>query len=208
MLAAEALIERQGEGVDVGRGSGTQAVGLLGRHVGEGADHGAGRRQRPLPRDPGDPEVDELRLVTGTDQDVLRLHVAVDDAGAVGMRQRRGRVRPDVRDQAVRELSAASHDTQGLALDQLGDQEGPLPVGGELIEGRDVAVGEPGDRLRLARHPRSAVLAVDHLDRHRALQPLVPGTVDRAEAAASDPLLDPESAQDSLAHHGLCKFAP
>ena len=39
-----------------------------------------------------------------------------------------------------------------------------------------------------------------------ALQALVPGAVDGAEAAAADPFLDPESAQDVLAHHGSSWF--
>src|SRR6185436_12963733 len=64
---------------------------------------------------------------------------------------------------AAAESPPTSHDTQGLPLDQLGDEERSLPVGGELIEGRDVAVGESGDGLRLAGHPRGAVLAVDDL---------------------------------------------
>jgi hypothetical protein len=68
-------------------------------------------------------------------------------------------------------------------------------------------VREPRDRLRLAGDPRSAVIAIDHLDRDRPLQALVPGAIDRAEAAASDPGLDPEPAQDSLTDHGHYKFA-
>ena len=202
VLAAEALIERQGERVDIGRGPGPEPVGLLGCHVGERADDGARCRQRPLAGDAGDPEVDELRLVTGADEDVLGLDVAVDNAGAVGMGQRRGRVRADLCDEAVRQLSAAPEAAQGLALDQLGDEERPLPIAGELVQRRDVAVREAGHRLRLPGHPGGAVLAVDHLDRDRPLQPFIPGAIDGAEAAASDPALYPESAQDYFTDHG------
>jgi hypothetical protein len=46
------------------------------------------------------------------------------------------------------------------------------------------------------------MLAIDHLDGDRPLQPLIPGAVDGSEAAASDPILDPESAQDHLTDHG------
>ena len=128
------------------------------------------------------------------------------DAGPVGVHQGRRGVRADPRDEPVGQLPAAAEGAEGVPLDQLGDEEGALAVAGELVEGRDVAMGQPGDRLRLSGHPRRAVLAVDHLDGDRALQALVPGAVDGAEAAAADPLLDPESAQDSLAHHGFSNF--
>src|SRR4051794_37391936 len=65
---------------------------------------------------------------------------------------------------------------------------------------------EARNGLCLASDPRCAVLAIDDLDRDGTLQPLVPGSVDGAEATASDPLLDPEPAQDSLAHHFSSQF--
>ena len=90
VLAAEALVQGQRQGVDVGGGPGPQPVGLLGRHVGERPEHVAGAGQGPLAGDPGDAEVDELRLAARGDQDVLGLDVAVDDAVAVGVRERGG----------------------------------------------------------------------------------------------------------------------
>ena len=128
------------------------------------------------------------------------------DAGAVGVSQRGRRVRPDVRDEAVGELSAAPEGAQGLALDQLGDEECPLPIGGKLVERRDIPVAEAGHGLRLTSHPGRALLAVDHLDCDGPLQPFVPGSVDGAEATASNPVLYPESAQDYFADHGSPKF--
>ena len=58
------------------------------------------------PGDPGDAEVDELRLAARGDQDVLGLDVAVDDAVAVGVGERGGGVGADLGDQAVAELAA------------------------------------------------------------------------------------------------------
>ena len=52
------------------------------------------------------------------------------------------------------------------------------------------------------------MLAVDHLDGDRPLQPLVPGAVDGPEAAASDALFDAKSPQDHLTDHGRFEFAP
>ena len=61
VLAAPALVEHQGQRVDVGLGAGLAALGLLGRHVGEGADDVAGRGQRRGVGEAGDAEVHQLR---------------------------------------------------------------------------------------------------------------------------------------------------
>jgi hypothetical protein len=122
------------------------------------------------------------------------------------MRERGGRIRTHLGDDAIAELPSAPHHPERLALDQLGDQEGTLAVGGQLVEGGDVAMGEAGDRLGLARDSGGSVVAVDHLDRDRSLQPLVPGPVDGAEATAPNALLDQESPQDRLTDHRLSKF--
>ena len=57
-------------------------------------------------------------------------------------------------------------------------------------------MGEARDGLRLAHDPRGGLGSVDHLDRDGALQTLVPGAVDRAEAAAADRALDPEPVEN------------
>ena len=50
---------------------------------------------------------------------------------------------------------------------------------------------------RLALDPlAAAALARDHLDRHLALEPLVPGVPYDAEAARAEPLLEAVAAQD------------
>ena len=57
---------------------------LLGRDVVGGAEHAAGGGQALRLERAGDAEVGDLRAAVGVDQDVLRLHVAVDEA--VGVR--------------------------------------------------------------------------------------------------------------------------
>jgi hypothetical protein len=205
MLTAEALVQRQGQGVDVRRGPGTQPVRLLRRHVGERSDHGTGGGQGALTGDPRDAEVDQLRLPVVRNQDVLGLHVAVDHPGPMRVREGGRGIRSDLRHQPVVELAAAAQRPQGLALDQLRDEQGALAVAGELIERGDVPVRQPRHRLSLARDPQRAVPAIDRLDRDRSLQALVPGAVDGAEATAPDALFDQEPAQDRLTHHGPSK---
>ena len=51
---------------------------------------------------------------------------------------------------------------------------------------------------RSTRSP-AAALARDHLDRHLALEALVPGVPDDAEPARAEPLLEPVAVQDGRA---------
>ena len=62
---------------------------------------------------------------------------------------------------------------------------------------------EPGGGVGLAQDSLGR-LALDRLDRDPAAEPLVPGAVDGAVAAAADPLADREPSQDALAlDHGV-----
>ena len=106
LLAGEHLEQHPAEGPDVGAPVDRLALGLLGRHVGGGAqDHpgqrsGGGERRRvgrvaasPSAGDLqrlGQAEVEHLDLAIGGDHDVGRLEVAVDHAGLVGGLQRQG----------------------------------------------------------------------------------------------------------------------
>jgi hypothetical protein len=92
VLARQALVHGHRQRVDVRCGSRPHARGLLGGHVPERPEHVPGAGQRALPVDAGDPEVDQLRLAAGCDQNVLRLDVAVDDAVAMSVGQRGGTV--------------------------------------------------------------------------------------------------------------------
>ena len=154
VLAAPALIQRQGQRVDVGLGSGRAALRLLGRHVGEGAEHVAGRGQRGTVSEPGDAEIHQLGawLALG-DLDVLRLDVAVDDPAGVGVVERLAEIGADLADLAVAELALAGEPGQGRAVDQLGDQQRVAVLLAHLIEGHDAGVVEAGRGLGLAQHP-------------------------------------------------------
>ena len=104
VLAAPALVQGEGERVDVGLGARLEALGLLRGHVGERADHVAGLGQARRVGDQGDAEVHQLgpRLPVD-DLDVLRLDVAVDDAARVGVVERFAEVGADLADLAVGE---------------------------------------------------------------------------------------------------------
>ena len=92
-LAAQHLVEHGAERKDVGAMVDGQAAHLLGRHVAERPEHGAGvglhvgdagflRRRR---RDRlGETEVEDLDVIVAPDHDVLGLQIAMDDAARVG----------------------------------------------------------------------------------------------------------------------------
>ncbi len=201
VLPAPALVQGQGERVDVGLGAGGAALGLLGGHVGEGADDVAGGGQRGPVGEPGDAEVHQLgaEFPVRGDDDVLRLDVAVHDAARVGVVERLAEVGADLADLAVAERPLAGQAGEGRALDQLGDEQRVAVLLAHLIQRDDARMVEPGRRLCLAQHPPAGLAArLDRLDRDGPLEPPVPGLVDDAEAAAADAALD----QKAVEHEG------
>ena len=97
-LAAERLVEHGPEGVDVGAGVDRAALDLLRGQVLHRAEQLRRAGQVGLVEDLGDAEVgDEDPAVVGQ-QDVRRLHVAVDDARLVGAREGGGDLGADVHD--------------------------------------------------------------------------------------------------------------
>ena len=126
--ARPALVQAEGERVDVGGLAHALAFGLLGRHVGERPDHLAGGGQRVAAVERGDPEVHQLGAAPGAGVDlhdhVLRLHVTVDHAAGVGVGQRIADVRPEPRYLPIREIAAFGELGEGGAVHQLADQKG------------------------------------------------------------------------------------
>ncbi len=209
VLPTPALVEHQRERVDVGLGAGRAALGLLGRHVGEGADDVAGGGQGNVAGEAGDPEVHQLRpRLPLRHLDVLRLDVAVHDAARVGVIESLAEVGADLADLAVAELAGVGEAGQGGALDQLGDEQGVAVLLAHLVEGDDAGVVEPGGGLRLAQHPSAGLpLLLDRLDRDRALEAAVPGLVDDAETPAADAALDQEAVEHEGTDQSLVNFA-
>ncbi len=96
--AGDELVQHDAERVDVAALVHGQALGLLGGEVRRRAHHGTGLGEVVLASNGhGDTEVGDLHVVVGGDEDVAGLHVAVDDAVAVGEPQGGGDVRSDGR---------------------------------------------------------------------------------------------------------------
>ena len=150
----------------------------------------------------GDAEVGQLgeprsRGRLGEDHHVARLDVAVDDPALVGVLEGVAQRHADARDVAVRERTGPQQLGQGSAPNQLGDQVHVVGVGGELVDRDDAGVVEPRCGARLALHaPAALALERDGLDRHLALELLVPGQPDDPEPARAQPALEPVAAED------------
>ena len=212
LAAGEQLVEHDAGGVHVGAGVGAAVDDELGGQVGDGADeHAVGGGVLGVGADRlGEPEVGDLDPAVVGDEHVLRLHVAVHEAGAVGRRQRgehrlQHGQRPRRRHRRLLDDGVA----QRVAGDQLHHQEdGAVVVA--LVEDRDdVGVREPGGGAGLAHEALGEVAVVvavaeagvHHLDGDGAVEPDVEGLVDAGHAAAGDARADPVAAVEQAARH-------
>jgi len=145
-------------------------------------------------RRPGDAEVAH-HGVAGLEEDVLRLHVPVDQPLGMGVLERV----PDLRGDAYRLVEgqptlAVETDTQGLALHE-GHHEVDEPVGHPRVVQREhVGVVEAGDDLDL---PQEALgphaggdLGPQHLEGHGTPVLQVVGEVDQRHPALAQEAVD------------------
>ena len=175
-LSGQHLEEHDAQRVDVRLTGHRPAEGLLGGDVVGRPEHPPVCRQALLGQRAGDPEVGDQGPAVAVDEDVLRLHVAMDDVRVVGRAERTrelDRVSDGLRDLEPSEPADALFER--LALDVLEDDvRRPVVLAG--VDHRDdVRVAEPGDGPRLAPEALERVgvrgdLAVQRLDRDLALE--------------------------------------
>ncbi len=152
LAAREHLEEEQPGGVEVAALVGDAALDLLRREVGHGAEQHARLARRRLVGDgSGESEVGHLDLAVTTDDDVLGLHVAVDEAGRVGGAQRQqDRLEDRDRLAGCQRRLLVDDVAQRLALDELHREEDVTVVLALVEDGDDVGVAEAGGRPGLA----------------------------------------------------------
>jgi len=176
-LAVEQLVEDHAERVDVGRGVDGLALHLLRGHVSRRADHAPGRGQAVLVVDQlGDAEVEDLGLAAVGDQDVVGLHVPVDDLVVVRDPDRG----QELLDQVDRNVDAEppvfiQPGAHRAAVDPLHDDEKDGTVLVEVVDADDARVVQGRDRGRLAVKALAEagvarVLVGQDLDRDRDLE--------------------------------------
>ena len=159
--AGERLVEDERQRVEVRLLADLASLALLGRHVGERAEHVAGARERVLADEAGAAEVGELGgggerlrrrraiLARVRDEHVLRLDVAMDHAARVSVLERAGEREADLQHLLVLELVRRDQPRERVAVDELGDQVERVIVGARLVQRDDRRVREPrrGERL-------------------------------------------------------------
>ncbi len=205
------FIQDQPEGKLVGAKIGWFAPRLLGRHVPHRAQDGPANGGLPVPRPltPGpqlsQSEVEDLDSLLAGDHDVLRLEVAVGDAGLVGGGHPIGHLNRQIEQSPYRQRATGQQRPQGQAVHQLGDEVGYAVLGSDVVNGEDVGVVEGGDSSSfLLKAPLP--FGVLHrrrgqdLDRHFAPQPGVAGAVDLAHTAGAE-LLQHRVVPQGLTRH-------
>ena len=222
LAAGEQLVEDDTGGVDVGARVGPAVDHQLGGQVGHGADqHPAGGgvlgvgAHRLGETEVGDLDPAAVRLVG--DQDVLGLHVAVDQPGPVGRGERRDdRLEQGQRPARRHRALLADHVAQGVPRDVLHDQEdGVLAVGGVValvVDPDDVRVVEPRGGAGLPDEPLRELLVVTepgvhHLHRDGAVEPGVGGFVDAGHATTRHPGADAVATVQQPPDHGVARGA-
>ena len=136
-------------------------------------------------------EVRQVGVAVAVDQDVLRLHVAVDDAVAMGRPQRAGDLGEHRRGAIGRQRPAGEHVGEAAGVDQAHHQVRGTGLAPVVVQRDDVRVLEPGDELGLGLEPADerrivGELGLDHLDRHLTPDDRLVGPEHRAERASSD----------------------
>ena len=191
-----------------------------GREVGDGADeHAPGRgvlgvgADRLREAEVGDLDGATVRLVG--DEDVLRLHVTVDQPGPVrGGERGDDRLEQGQRPRGRHRGLLAQDVAEGVARDVLHHQEDRVgAVGGVValvVDTHDVGVVEAGGGARLTHEALGELLVVaepgvHHLDRDGAVEPGVGGLVDTGHATASHPGEDAVAAVQQPSDQGVAR---
>ena len=149
----QTFVQNTRQRVDVGARIITVGGEPLGRHVGQGADRGAGAGELGRLGRTRDPEVDEVREIVLCHEDVRWFDVAVHQPDAVGCAERGGDLFDD-RDGALRRHRAVGYQLiDGLAVDQPHrDVEAAVDLA-EIVDRDDVGLVQAGRCLRLPAEP-------------------------------------------------------
>ncbi len=208
-LPGERVEERAAEAEHVGpRVHRVRVAGLLRGHVPDRAELRAGAGDLVLARQPGQPEVEQLRLPVRGDEDVRRLDVAVDEVEPVRLDERVGDLVRDLAGERDRQRRDGRDPLQVGAGDVLhhevrhGRGVGParrlLPG---VDRGDDVRVLQPADGAHLQEEPREGARVglgrrAQRLHRDHGPQLAVFGPVHDAHSAVAEVVEQPVVAED------------
>ena len=200
-LTDEELVEDDAQGPQVDGVVVRLFLDELRRHV-QRRSFDAGEHHGVAGHGPGEPKVAELDDASAADEDVLRLHVAVDDAVGVKVVEGSDELPGDGAHLILRQAFVVLQDLEELALRKLGD-DAELGFGLERVHhGDDVVVPEPSQDLDLLSQRfdvlvRLAVLR-DELHGDDLAGVLSPRLVHLAEGTLADELDDVVVVLDAL----------
>ncbi len=210
------LVEHDAGGVDVGARVELLAADLLRAHViGRAADGAArGQVRVALAAQLGDAEVEHLDVLFAgaqrLDEDVLRLEVAVHDAGGVRLIERRQRLAEQVHQARRRQRRLVADDLRQVApAQQLHHQEQRARVRLAEVEHLDrVRMAQPRRRPRLRLKSPEGLdvgrhLGVQELDRHGSVEREVVRAIHPSHRADADELGDVVLRGQRRAHVGI-----
>ncbi len=162
LLPLEHFVDDAAEGEDVGAVVGRVAARLFRGHVGGRTQDRVRQRAGDVdsPRIPGrtggqlrQAEVQDLEPIVATDEQVLRLQVAMDDALGVRHRQRVGHLDREIEDRGKRQSSGRHALAQRRAFEQLGDEIRRVLVNADVVDRHDARMVECRRRPRLLLEP-------------------------------------------------------
>jgi hypothetical protein len=141
-------------------------------------------------RELGDAEVQQLHLAVRGEEDVVRLHVPVDDPTGVGGGEATGHLGCPFQRGAEGRPATGEAVAQRLSLEQLGDEVGRTLVLAEVVDRDEVGMVQRARKARLlleAAHQLGVAREhlVDHLERDLPAEPAVACPVDLRHPAGA-----------------------
>ena len=140
-----------------------------------------------------DAKVGELHASVFVNQDVLRLHVPVNDAFGVRLTERVGELKRDAGRNLGRHFFVLQDEVlQRGAGEKLGrDVRLVRPLTTVVVDLENVGMPEPGHALGLAGEPsssfgRSLQMRMQHLERDEAIERAITRSVDRSHSAVAN----------------------
>ncbi len=199
-LAGEHLVQQHPKAVHIRPRGDRLAADLFGGAIARRSEHVRPGGPR-IGHIPSDPEIGDVGVPLPIQQDVLGLHVPVDDALSMRRRQRVRDLIEGLRD-VVRWKGAILLDRlpQAAAAKEPHDEIRAVRVAPVVVERNHVGVLEPSDELRFALEPADEPRVVrevqmDRLDRDLPTDLWLEGSMDDPERALADAFQQPVSPQ-------------
>ncbi|HZJ68001.1 MAG TPA: hypothetical protein VFD36_31065, partial [Kofleriaceae bacterium] len=193
-MAMKRLPQRNAERELIGAVIDAVAPQRLDRQISRRPSNGVIARRRPA----GQSEVADLDAAIATEQDVLRLEIAVDDARGVRGGESLASEQEHRDDVAPAARTLGDPRTQRGALDQLHRGEHAIAKRPDLVDRDDTRVADPRHRLRFGEDLRACAvhgpgLLMQELERDVAIQLGIVGHVHGPHPAATNQLERDES---------------